>query len=49
MAKLVGKTQSNLTVPKEMIENLVQEYNFISSQIKKLDERKKNLAGMIKS
>lgn len=49
MAKLVNKAQANLTVPKEMIENLVQEYNFISSQIKKLDERKKNLAGMIKN
>lgn len=43
MSKLVKPIAS------EMIDSYVQEYSFISAQIKKLEERKKSLAGTIKT
>lgn len=47
MSKLV-RASKPVVLPKEMIDNYVQEYSSISAQIKKLEERKKSLAGTIK-
>lgn len=49
MAKLVKPKTSNDVISESMVDNLVQEYSVLSSQIKKLEERKKYLAGVIKT
>ena len=51
MSKLVKKQRSvgSITLPESMVDDFVQEYSYISAQIKTLTERKKTLAGMIKN
>lgn len=51
MSKLVKKTRQigSVNLPEPMVDTLVQEYSYISAQIKTLTERKKSLAGMIKN
>lgn len=53
MSKLIKKRSvgsiSSAVLPKELIDDFVQEYSSVSAQIKTLEERKKSLSAMIKS